>query len=231
MTDRDKAIAAIARVVRAQRWDYQQFNDICRDVRKALELKRVRKGKRLPKILTEDQLKALYEIIDKAGNLKHQIMLRFLLYTGVRVSELANLLVEDVDFRECKVFLRSGKGDKDRYILFPESFKLALQAHIAANPNGLYLFEGERKQCFRKPLSPRRIQEIVKEYAQAAGVDCHPHLFRHQLLTWLTEQGMTDAQIQLISGHSSKRSLEVYQHVGLESAKPGYRDAMKKLEI
>ena len=62
-------------------------------------------------------------------------------------------------------------------------------------------------------------------------VDAHPHLFRHQLLTYLTEEGLSDAQIQLISGHASKKSLEVYQHMGLQKVGADYQEAMKKLGI
>jgi len=53
----------------------------------------------------------------------------------------------------------------------------------------------------------------------------HPHLFRHQMLTYLTSKGLTDAQIQPISGHESKKSLEVYQHLSLESVDKAYQDA------
>lgn len=59
----------------------------------------------------------------------------------------------------------------------------------------------------------------------------HPHLLRHQMLTWLTAQGLPDAQIQLISGHASKKSLEVYQHLSLSAVQPGYQKAVKELEI
>jgi integrase/recombinase XerD len=59
----------------------------------------------------------------------------------------------------------------------------------------------------------------------------HPHLFRHQMLTWLTAQGLPDAAIQLISGHSSKKSLEIYQHLSLAQVEPGYQRALKQLEI
>ena len=59
----------------------------------------------------------------------------------------------------------------------------------------------------------------------------HPHLLRHQMLTWLTAQGLPDAQIQLISGHSSKKSLEVYQHLSLAQVEAGYQRAVKALEI
>ena len=56
------------------------------------------------------------------------------------------------------------------------------------------------------------------------------HLFRHQMLTYLTSKGLTDAQIQLISGHESKKSLEVYQHLSLESVDKAYQDAVQRRE-
>jgi site-specific recombinase XerD len=59
----------------------------------------------------------------------------------------------------------------------------------------------------------------------------HPHLFRHQMLTYLTSKGLTDAQIQLISGHESKKSLEVYQHLSLESVDKAYQDAVQRVGI
>ena len=82
--------------------------------------------------------------------------------------------------------------------------------------------------------APRnRIQEIVQGYREMAGIaqPPHPHLFRHQMLTYLTSKGLTDAQIQLISGHESKKSLEVYQHLSLESVDKVYQDAAQGVRI
>ena len=73
----------------------------------------------------------------------------------------------------------------------------------------------------------------MAEYAAASELPdrMHPHLLRHQMLTWLTSQGLPDAQIQLISGHASKKSLEVYQHLSLADVRPGYQRAVKGLEV
>ena len=59
----------------------------------------------------------------------------------------------------------------------------------------------------------------------------HPHLFRHQMLTYLTSKGLTDAQIQLISGHQSKKSLEIYQHLSLQSVDKAYQEAVLNAAI
>jgi integrase/recombinase XerD len=73
----------------------------------------------------------------------------------------------------------------------------------------------------------------VQDYRLRAGITqpVHPHLFRHQMITYLTSRGLSDAQIQLISGHESKKSLEVYQHLALETAEHAYQEAVKSLEI
>jgi len=131
----------------------------------------------------------------------------------VRVSELVQIEVGDVDLEACKIFINRGKGAKDRYILFPASFRLVLKSRLHAAPRNRYLFETRRFGPFQ---TTRRIQQIVQGYREMAGIT-HPHLFRHQMLTYLTSKGLTDAQIQLISGHESKKSLEVYQHLSLES--------------
>jgi integrase len=78
-----------------------------------------------------------------------------------------------------------------------------------------------------------RVQQIVARYAAEVGLPerIHPHLLRHQMLTWLTAHGLQDAQIQLISGHASKKSLEVYQHLSLADVEEGYQKAARALEI
>ena len=59
----------------------------------------------------------------------------------------------------------------------------------------------------------------------------HRHLLPHRMLTWLTSQGVSDSVVQLINGHASKKSLEVYRHLSLEDVQPGYQKAVKELEI
>ena len=73
----------------------------------------------------------------------------------------------------------------------------------------------------------------MQEYREKAGLSqpIHPHLFRHQMLTYLTSKGLSDAQIQLISGHESKKSLEIYQHLSLESVDKAYQDAVQTVGI
>jgi integrase/recombinase XerD len=224
-----KLAHAIARLVRRARLDYEGFRRVCAQVRKETGLRRPQRSRRLPKILSDASLRRFFDTIQHAGNLQHEIMLKLLFYTAVRISELTSIGVEDVDLDACKIFISQGKGDKDRYILFPESFRLTLKTYLAANPVNRYLFESRQ----RTKYTTRRVQQIIADYAAAAELSerVHAHLLRHQMLTWLTAQGLPDAQIQLISGHASKKSLEVYQHLSLSSVQPGYQRAVRNLEI
>src|SRR5689334_8279817 len=88
-----KLVRDIANLVRRARLDYESFRRVCAAVRKELELCRPPRSRKLPKILSEASLRSFYESIDRAGNLQHQIMLRLLFYTAVRVSELTRIRV------------------------------------------------------------------------------------------------------------------------------------------
>lgn len=75
--------------------------------------------------------------------------------------------------------------------------------------------------------------QIVQQCREEAGIvhPVHPHLFRHQMLAYLTARELAESQIQLISGHESKKSLEIYQHLSLESVEQAYQEAVKSLEL
>ncbi len=222
-------VAHIVRLARKERLSYADFIYICQQARKKLGLRKPRTERKLPHLLPEADLKRFFRMIQECGDLQHEIMLKLLFYTAVRVSELANIRVEDVDSDGCKIFIKQGKGAKDRYILFPASFRLVLKSHLRANPKNRYLFESQR--C--TPFTPRRIQQIVQHYRDRAKIahHVHPHLFRHQMLTYLTERGLSDAQIQLISGHESKKSLEIYQHLSLDAVEDAYQEAVQAISL
>ena len=235
MPDSGKVIIRqLALIITSNRLTYLQFNQYCKLARKKVGLVTSKKPKQLPQLLTDIQLARFFGTMEKGleegtTTLRDILLLKMLLFTGLRVSELINIPISYVDIGECKIYIKRGKGDKDRYVLFPESMKLVIQAYLQTCPNNQYLFESNR--CTK--LSARRVQQIVKIYQLEADIDTnmHPHLFRHQLLTYLTKSGLTDAQIQLISGHASKQSLEVYQHMGLSSVKGDYQEAMKGMGV
>ena len=219
----------ISGIIRKYSLTYDQFRSAAHAARKKEGLKLSSRSRRLPKILTEEELKRYYDTVDRSDNLGHQIMLRILIFTGVRVSELCAIKIEDINFQTRQIFIEQGKGAKDRHILFPDTFRLPLKAYVDSHTAHTYLFESRHN----KPYSTRRIEQIVKEYAEIAKIEkkVHPHLMRHQLLTFLTAKGVPDAQIQLISGHASKAALEKYQHLSLAQVSPNYQTAMKSLPI
>lgn len=228
-SEKSEVVEKIVRLARKERLSYDDFIYVCQQARKKLGLRRPRKEKRLPQILSEAELKKFFQVISDCGNLQHEIMLKLLFFTAVRVGELVKIKVSDIDFNQCKIFIEEGKGRKDRYILFPNNFRLVLQSHLRANPKNKYLFETTRYTAF----TPRRVQQIVKEYREIAEITqkVHPHLFRHQMITFLTSQGLSDSQIQLISGHESKKSLEIYQHLSLKNVEQSYQEAVRDIRF
>lgn len=221
----------IAAVARQYRLSYDQFKKACFQVRRHLTLKpSTKSGNRLPRLLTPEQVTTLFNVVDRSDNLQHQLLFRLLLYTGLRVSELCSLTVGDVDLSQGKIYVSKGKGDKDRYVLFPERFGLTLKAYLRsrhAKPVEA-LFESQLK----KGYSTRRVHQMVADYGKEAGIEgLHPHLFRHQNLTHLTTSGLSDSQIMLVSGHANKKTLEKYQHLSLGDVKLDYEAAMKKMEV
>jgi integrase len=223
------AAREIATVIRRHRLTYPSFHKAVRAARIASGLTPPSTGRRLPKILTDDALKAYFDAVASGGNLQHELMLKLLLYTGGRVSELCSIRMSDVDLRAKTIFIEKGKGDKDRKVLFKDEFRLALESYIRAHPDNVYLFESAQ----RRPYSTRRIEQIVAEYGAMAQLTqrVHPHMFRHQLLTWLKRNKLEDAQIQLVSGHATRDSLEVYTHLALSDVSGDYQDAMRKLPV
>ncbi len=161
----------------------------------------------------------------------HMVMLKLILFTGIRNEELVNLTLKDVDLDSMPIRISHGKGDKDRYVLFPPYFRgeLAQYVSIQKEKGAVYLLESNRMSKF----TTRWIREIVKKYAKKAGItkQIHPHLFRHQLLTYLTSKGIVDAKIQLISGHKNRESLSIYQDLSLSDIEKEYWDAMKDFPI
>ena len=227
-----KMAKQIVKLLRKQRPDPSYVKKVFQYVREDLGLKggRVR-SKRLPKLMTEHELKRFYKAVWHASNRTHMVMLKLILFTGIRNEELANLTLDDVDLESMRIRIAHGKGDKDRYVLFPPYFRgeLAQYISIQKEKGAVYLFESNRMTKF----TTRWIREIVKKYARKAGIEkrIHPHLFRHQILTYLTSKGIVDAKIQLISGHKNRESLSIYQDLSLSDIEKEYWDAMKDFPI
>jgi integrase len=224
-SSKSRMVARISRLVRQGGLSYEDWRYVARQVRRRCDLRPAAKPKKLPRVLTAEQFRRFYAVVDQADDVQHALMLRLLFFTGVRVSELCGIEVVDVDLDNFKIFIREGKGSKDRYVLFGKSFATALRTHIAAHPHNRWLFQTRRCGKF----STRRVQQLVKLYAELAGVQCTPHTFRHQAITWLTRNsGLADAELQLITGHARRETLSIYQHVAVDGQLADkYQAAMK----
>jgi integrase len=226
---KSEIVSQIVRIIRRAGLDYDGWRYVAKQVRKECELRPAKKGRKLPRVLTTDDFRRFYEVVDRADDVQHSLMLRLLFYTGVRVAELCGIQVGDVDLEACKIRINGGKGDKDRVVLFGKTFATALRTHIAAHPKNRWLFQTKRNSKY----TTRRVQQIVQHYAELASVKATPHTFRHQAITWLTRHsGLADAELQLITGHARRETLAIYQHIALDGdLEAKYQDAMKKLDI
>lgn len=223
---RRKLARRVARLIVRGGMTYEQWRGFNKYVRRYARLSPTNTGKRLPNILTDDELRRFFQAVDRAGNAQHGVMLRTLLYTGCRVSELCGLRAGDVDLDTGRVRVNYGKGNKDRYTLIPSPFRVAMRAYLAGRTAGS-LFVGRQG-----PYTSRRVRQIVDGYAKAAGVKATPHTFRHQMITHLTRCGMTNGQLMPITGHEWQSALAIYQHVALDrKLEDAYDQAMREMVV
>ncbi|MAG60826.1 hypothetical protein CL619_03490 [archaeon] len=167
--------------------------------------------KRLPEFLTQNELHKVFNAIQ---NPKHLLMIKFLYATGIRVSELTNMKVKDLQLDENYAWVRQGKGRKDRPIIIAKKIKLQLKKWINKNQleSNDYLFFSYYKH---KKLSTRTIQAIVKKAQLRARIkkNIHPHTFRHSFATHLIEQGNPVTSVQPLLGHNSINTTMRYLHL------------------
>jgi integrase/recombinase XerD len=149
-------VAQLVRLARRERLSYDEFSYVCQQARKRLGLSRPPRVRPLPHLLTADDLTRFFRVVRDGKNVQHEIMLKLLFFTAVRVGELVRIMVRDVDLAACKIFVNHGKGGKDRYLLFPHAFGLVLRTHLAAHPSNRFVFETQR--C--GPYTVRRVQQI-----------------------------------------------------------------------
>lgn len=233
-TSAKKKAKELAKYLRGERPDYTYLKSLFQHLRAELEIEIPKAPKKLPYVPTEEELKRYYDIVWKSKNFQDMIIVKTLLYTGVRVSELVSIKLTDVDLNYCQIHINKGKGNKDRIVPFPKSFKEVLAMHMDNMDNMVkkqanYLFESS----WKKKYTDRGIRKILAKYSQEAGLSqqLSPHKLRHFLLTWLKKQGVDDALIQPYSGHESRKSLEVYSKLAITDAQQEYNEVINKFPI
>jgi integrase len=121
-------IAKIIQIARKERLSYDDFLYICQQVRRKLGLRRPKRERKLPQLLAEAELKRFFRVIQECGDVQHEIMLKFLFFTAVRVSELVRIKVSDVDLGRCKVFIEEAKAPRTAISYFLRAFAWCLKA-------------------------------------------------------------------------------------------------------
>lgn len=178
------------------------------------KIKNLNKEKRLPEILTIEEIKKIINSFDHTPeNRRNQMICKMLIATGARISEILNLEiknVENTDFEFVKVF---GKGSKYRYIpIYPElenelkEYINVYRSQLKSSVGSFLLFPGIRRENFWK---------VLNKHALNVGIEkkIHPHLFRHSTATLLLENGADIRMVQEILGHASIKTTEIYTHV------------------
>ncbi|MGH9068261.1 MAG: tyrosine-type recombinase/integrase [Acidimicrobiales bacterium] len=221
----------LAKHLREEHPDYAYLKAVFRALRDELDVEVQREPKRLPYVPTEDEVRRYYETVWKQRRGSDVVLIKTLLYTGVRVAELVAIRLDDVDLDACRIRITQGKGAKDRFVPFPTSFKETLGLHMDAMRarRATHLFESS----WKKPYSTRGVRAMLARYATLAGMahPVSPHRLRHFLFTWLKTQGIDDALIQPYSGHASRQSLEVYSRIALADAQETYEGVIGRFPV
>jgi tyrosine recombinase XerC len=192
-----------------------------------------KRERRLPHILSRDELQALIESADETTSqgLRNRAILELMYASGVRISEAAGLNTKTLDLREQTLLVR-GKGNKERLVLVGGPATRALKRYLsAARP---MLAAGAEEALFLNRdgarLSVRSIQKIVRNYALKAGIDerVWPHLLRHSFATHLLDGGADLRVVQELLGHASAQTTQIYTHVTQERQRETMQAAMDR---
>lgn len=221
----------LSKLIKTQNPNYDYLRDIFRFIRQDLNIKVTTSSKKLPYVPTEEEIKKFYNEVWNAKDIKHILIIKTLLLTGIRVSELINIRINDIDLSACSIKIYNGKGGKDRVVPFSYNFKEILMFHIKQykKENREYLFESN----FRRQYTDRGIRKILMKYTNLAGIErsISPHKLRHFLFTWLKKKGIDDALIQPYSGHERRDSLEIYSRLSLSDAQKKYNEVINDFPV
>ena len=166
------------------------------------------KPKKLPQVLSETEVARLLEAI---GNNKHRCILMMIYSAGLRLSELCKLRVQDIHIDRKEVFIHGGKGKKDRYSTLSNRMLQELKPYLQQYQPDYWLFEGQTGGQY----STRSVQAILRRAVKKSGVNpmATVHTLRHSFATHLLEQGVSLRHIQVLLGHNSSQTTEIYTKV------------------
>lgn len=179
--------------------------------RMVFEIERPRAEKKLPKIISEEEVVRLLVALK---NLKHQCIIAMLYSSGMRRGELINLRIRDLHFDRNQVIIRGGKGKKDRTTLLSSRLQVVLVKYFEEYKPNYWVFEGPN----RSQYSPTSISSILDKACKESGVRrITAHVLRHSFATHMMDKGTDTRLIQELLGHSSLETTAIYTHVSNRS--------------
>lgn len=168
-----------------------------------VSFKRPKTEKKLPKVIDGEFIK---NQLSKIENIKHKSLLTLTYSVGLRVSEVVNLKIEDIDSKRMLIHIKNAKGRKDRIVPLSQNVLELLRDYFKQYRPKEYLFNGQTSLKY----SPNSCNKIVKKYL---GENYHIHQLRHSCFTNLLESGVDLRIIQKIAGHNNVKTTEIYTHV------------------
>lgn len=183
------------------------YREICKSSC-PIDIKFAKTASRLPVVLSRREIEA---IIENIKNPKHRLMAALAYGSGLRVSEVINLRIRDINFDDLTIHLKGAKGNKDRITIFPKKLLNDIMNFSAGKSGQDYLFESERGG----KLTERTAQIIFEKGLKVAGIkkDATFHSLRHSFATHLLENGVDVRHVQELLGHANIRTTQIYTKV------------------
>ena len=199
------AVSTQNQVINAIKFYYEQVNSLERTY---YFIDRPKKELKLPKVLSKEEV---LRLLQETKNIKHKAMLSLIYSGGLRIGELLNLRVEDIDSDRMLINILGGKGKKDRTTLLSVTILPLLRSYYITYKPQNWLFEGPG----HKQYSPSSLRNIFMRAKARAKIfkNITPHSLRHSFATHLLEKGTNLRYIQKLLGHSSSKTTEIYTHV------------------
>lgn len=172
------------------------------------EIKTPKIKKSTPIVMSKLEIDKLFSVID---NPKHKLLMQLYYSAGLRLSEALTLKIKDVDFVENMIWIRDGKGGKDRITILSKKVAEELSKYAQFKGKDEFIFTNKKGH----PLSPRSVQKIIEEARLDANLnkDVHIHTLRHSFATHLLEAGVDIRKIQVLLGHADLSTTSIYAHV------------------
>ncbi|MBQ0768728.1 MAG: site-specific integrase [Bizionia sp.] len=173
-----------------------------------LELTRPRKSKILPTVLSQEEM---ITIIRCTKNLKHRAILALIYSCGLRISELIQLKLENINIQRKQLLIRTAKGRKDRYVTLADSFLPLLHNYLITYRPQIYFVEGNKGSMY----SASSVRKFLTKSCAEANIKRRitPHTLRHSYATHLLESGVGLRHIQELLGHAKPETTMIYTHV------------------